>query len=212
MRYFQLSLMALLILILAVVPMAGCMSASEDEDWENKYRNLKIENTVLTADMETMKADIDYLNSALEYSKADYSTLQATSKKLQTDYDVIQTQYNTLRTEYSSLKANYNSLMANYDTLQALYNDVINKLAEAGTTSFPVSTHTIIESYIDGTFEGWDGDTLFKLRNGQIWEQASYSYIYHYAYSPEVLIYSTSGGYKMVVDGVSETIYVRRLK
>ncbi|MFC2032071.1 hypothetical protein ACFLUS_01680 [Chloroflexota bacterium] len=71
---------------------------------------------------------------------------------------------------------------------------------------------TIIESHINGTFEGWDGDTVFELRNGQIWQQASYSYTYHYAYSPEVFIYSTTGGYKMMVDSVSETIYVRRLK
>ena len=68
----------------------------------------------------------------------------------------------------------------------------------------------IIESHINGTFQGWDGDTIFELRNGQVWQQASYSYAYHYAYSPEVFIYSTSGGYKMIVNGVSETIYVRR--
>jgi uncharacterized protein YodC (DUF2158 family) len=70
----------------------------------------------------------------------------------------------------------------------------------------------VIESYIDGTFTGWTGDTIFKLRNGQIWQQTSYAYTYHYAYSPAVLIYSTSGGYKMTVTGVSTSIYVKRLK
>ncbi len=68
-----------------------------------------------------------------------------------------------------------------------------------------------IESYVDGTFEGWDGDTIFLLTNGQIWQQASYSYTYHYAYRPWVVIYPTSGGYKMMVEGVDKTIYVRRL-
>ena len=71
---------------------------------------------------------------------------------------------------------------------------------------------TFVESHINGVFEGWDGDTIFELRNGQIWQQASYSYTYHYAFSPEVFIYSANGGYKMIVDGVSETIYVRRLE
>lgn len=71
---------------------------------------------------------------------------------------------------------------------------------------------TIIESRISGAFEGWDGDTIFPLTNGQIWQQASYAYTYHYAYSPEVIIYSTSGGYKMMVEGVRSTIYVRRLR
>jgi len=70
----------------------------------------------------------------------------------------------------------------------------------------------VIESCIDGDFEGWEGDTIFKLENGQIWQQTSYSYTYHYAYRPEVIIYPTGGKYKMVVVGVSETIYVERLK
>lgn len=70
----------------------------------------------------------------------------------------------------------------------------------------------VIESQIDGDFEGWDGDTIFKLTNGQIWQQSLYSYTYHYAYRPNVIIYPTSGGYKMKVDGVSSEIYVKRLK
>lgn len=74
------------------------------------------------------------------------------------------------------------------------------------------STPSVIESRIDGEFQGWDGETIFKLANGQIWQQASYAYHYHYAYSPEVTIYQTSQGYKMKVEGVEETILVRRLK
>lgn len=72
--------------------------------------------------------------------------------------------------------------------------------------------NNLIESRIDGDFEGWDGDTIFKLTNGQIWQQVSYNYTYHYAFMPNVLIYSTTGGYKMKVDGVQQTIYVKRLK
>ena len=81
-----------------------------------------------------------------------------------------------------------------------------------GKIPSPQSTTNVIESYIDGTFEGWDGETIFKLVNGQIWQQAAYSYTYHYAYRPEVLIMKTAGGYKMKVEDVEETIYVRRLK
>lgn len=68
-----------------------------------------------------------------------------------------------------------------------------------------------IESQIEGTFEGWSGDTIFKLTNGQIWQQASYAYTYHYAYRPEVIIYAGKGGCRLKVDGVSESIFVRRL-
>lgn len=74
------------------------------------------------------------------------------------------------------------------------------------------STPDVIESHIDGQFEGWDGETIFKLENGQIWQQSSYAYTYHYAYRPEVIIYKTRGGWKMKVDGVDDTIYVKRLK
>jgi hypothetical protein len=80
----------------------------------------------------------------------------------------------------------------------------------SGTSAF--GTPDVIESQIEGEFEGWDGETIFKLLNGQIWQQASYAYHYHYAYMPEVLIYKTSGGYKMKVEGVDETIYVRRIR
>src|SRR6202044_232769 len=31
-----------------------------------------------------------------------------------------------------------------------------------------------IESSISGEFHGWDGETIFKLDNGQIWQQAEY--------------------------------------
>jgi hypothetical protein len=49
-----------------------------------------------------------------------------------------------------------------------------------------------IEAHIDGEFKGWTGETIYKLRNGQIWQQATYHY--HYAYAPEVTIYSTVEG------------------
>lgn len=69
-----------------------------------------------------------------------------------------------------------------------------------------------VETQISGTFKGWDGSTIFKLTNGQIWQQSSYAYTYHYAYQPAVIIYNTTAGYKMKVDGVDSTIYVKRIK
>lgn len=71
---------------------------------------------------------------------------------------------------------------------------------------------SIIESRIDGEFKGWEGDTVFKLLNGQIWQQTSFSWKYSYKYSPEVLIYRSGLVYKMKVDGVDGEITVKRLK
>jgi hypothetical protein len=74
------------------------------------------------------------------------------------------------------------------------------------------STGNVVESRIDGTFNGWTGDTIFTLENGQIWQQSSYAYHYHYAYRPKVLIYPSGSVYKMHVDGVDDDIQVKQLK
>jgi hypothetical protein len=69
-----------------------------------------------------------------------------------------------------------------------------------------------IESNIDGEFDGWDGETIFKLANGQIWQQAEYEYDYEYDYSPDVTIYAVAGGCRMKVQDVDDTILVKRIK
>jgi hypothetical protein len=69
-----------------------------------------------------------------------------------------------------------------------------------------------IEASISGEFHGWDGETIFKLDNGQIWQQAEYDYEYDYQYNPDVTIYSTSAGCKMKVEDEDETILVKRIK
>jgi hypothetical protein len=74
------------------------------------------------------------------------------------------------------------------------------------------TTDAAIESQIEGDFNGWDGETIFKLTNGQIWQQASYAYTYHYAYRPQVIIYKSGGISRMKVEDVDSTIAVKRLK
>jgi hypothetical protein len=75
------------------------------------------------------------------------------------------------------------------------------------------ATPTVIETQMDGDFEGWEGETIFKLANGQIWQQSEYAFTYTYSYRPDVLIYrSETGGWKMQVEGVERTIGVQRLK
>jgi hypothetical protein len=69
-----------------------------------------------------------------------------------------------------------------------------------------------IESSIAGEFEGWEGDTVFVLNNGQVWQQDSYAYMYKYAYQPEVTIIPVQGRYVMLVDGVDEYVFVRRYR
>lgn len=56
-------------------------------------------------------------------------------------------------------------------------------IASASADSKPpkqvtTSVQGAIESEIEGEFNGWDGETIFKLTNGQIWQQAEYDYEY----------------------------------
>ena len=46
------------------------------------------------------------------------------------------------------------------------------------------------ESYIDGSFEGWDGDTIIELTDGTVFRQQEYHYEYSYSYRPEVMMIS----------------------
>lgn len=85
---------------------------------------------------------------------------------------------------------------------------------ESGKYILTVANHSIpvcrvaevIECRITGEFKGWDGKSRYKLDNGQVWEQISYKCEYKYAYNPEVLIYSTSEGYKMKVEGLEAEV------
>ena len=78
-------------------------------------------------------------------------------------------------------------------------------------TTVPASPN-VIESQIDSDFDGWEGETIVKLTNGQIWQQSEYYYVYHYAFMPKVLIFRSSYGFKMKVDGVEKPVGVTRLK
>ena len=80
-------------------------------------------------------------------------------------------------------------------------------------TPYHGATNEVIETTINGEFHGWDGETVFRLSNGQIWQQVEYDYEYTYDYMPDVLIYkSNSGSWKMQVKDIDHAIEVRRIK
>ena len=70
----------------------------------------------------------------------------------------------------------------------------------------------VIESQIEGGFSGWEGETIFKLTNGQIWQQSRYAYTYRYKYRPKVLIFRTNGGFELQVEGMDQRISVARIQ
>lgn len=66
--------------------------------------------------------------------------------------------------------------------------------------------NNVIESNIEGNFEGWNRDKVYKLTNGQMWKQKNYKYEYKYAYRPEVIIAEVNGSYVMQVEGTSAEV------
>jgi len=71
----------------------------------------------------------------------------------------------------------------------------------------------IFNSRIDGDFDGWTGETTFKLSNGQTWRQASYGHASYHAQRPEVTVYETDNNqYMMYVHGMSNAIEVSQVR
>ena len=86
---------------------------------------------------------------------------------------------------------------------------VAQRVIESAEEDFSPSVATI-ETRIEGGFDGWVGDTIFRLANGQVWQQVSPSAKYYTAEAPRVTI--TRSPYQMHVDGVSIDIEVRRIR
>ncbi len=70
----------------------------------------------------------------------------------------------------------------------------------------------VIESNIDGDFTGWSGDTVFRLADGHVWQQDSYSTLMQNSYRPAVYIYESNKAMKMKVEDVAEVISVKKLR
>lgn len=88
----------------------------------------------------------------------------------------------------------------------------VRQSAAPSTSMARASSADVIQSNMAGEFTGWEGDTVFVLDNGQVWQQATYSYRYHHAYRPRVTIVPTPQGHLMQVEGVDATILVRQIR
>jgi hypothetical protein len=73
-------------------------------------------------------------------------------------------------------------------------------------------TPNVVESYITSDFDGLDHGNVYKLVNGQIWEQTEY-WIWVWVWvNPKVLIWNDGGIYRMKVEGIDHPVMVRRIK
>lgn len=71
-----------------------------------------------------------------------------------------------------------------------------------------------INSRLVGEFSGWSGDTVFRLENGQVWQQARDGrLVWRGVESPMVTIKrGFMGSYRLSIDGVNKQVNVKRIK
>lgn len=72
--------------------------------------------------------------------------------------------------------------------------------------------NVVVESRIDGDFEGWEDEAVFKLENGQMWQQTDFRFRYTYKFRPKVIIYKSGGRYFMAVENFQDAVEVEALK
>ncbi len=70
-----------------------------------------------------------------------------------------------------------------------------------------------IRTRIDGTFNGWEGETEFRMENGMVWKTTGSSrFSARTMENPQVTISQTiSGGWQMQVEGYNRRVLVRRV-
>lgn len=95
--------------------------------------------------------------------------------------------------------------------------------SEVGSASFgeeqlpaalpdPETADREIVTRISGDFAGWDGQTIFKLENGQTWQQRAGGKYHYQANRPEVILKRGSFGYYLEILSTRRQIPVKRLK
>ena len=69
-----------------------------------------------------------------------------------------------------------------------------------------------ITSRIIGEFGGWNGETVFELENGQVWQQSSNGLLIVKLTNPKVTIKKARFSYKLSVEGYNASVNVRKIR
>lgn len=173
MKRFNWLLIGLVVLCLAVVVLAGCVSKSEFEALQGEYTALLQEKASLIQENSSLKGKVEELQSDLTSARADYDMLKVDHNKLSTDYDKLSTDYDKLNDDYEKLGADYEKLTADYEATN-------NKLAEIEEFYPPTyfDDYNELESWVNKHVRGDLGTDVFRqhlelqkkaLANGYIW-------------------------------------------
>jgi hypothetical protein len=83
--------------------------------------------------------------------------------------------------------------------------------SSGGSRDAPV-TGRVIESRIEGEFNGWDHDAIFVLLNGQVWKQVAHTLSITLKLRPKVWIVKDGIHWVMKVDGMMRSVRVERVR
>ena len=70
----------------------------------------------------------------------------------------------------------------------------------------------VIESQINGSFNGFQHGNIYELMNGQAWQQIDQTYNNSNIYVTRVTIFERNSYFYMKVDGMSEIITVQQIR
>ena len=91
-------------------------------------------------------------------------------------------------------------------------NDKTLNVVKVGRSSGKQSGSAVIESTIANKFDGLNSGNIYRLANGQIWEQIeAWTWAWSWA-NPNVIIYPAPGGMKMKVENIEHSVLVKQIK
>lgn len=79
-------------------------------------------------------------------------------------------------------------------------------------SGFSGNTGEALESQISGESKGYKQGMLFKLTNGQIWEQTDGWFFFFFQVMPKVTIFQTNGFTKLKIEGMDQAVTVKRIR
>lgn len=71
--------------------------------------------------------------------------------------------------------------------------------------------HLIKTGILEGEFEGFNDDALFRMEDGTAWMQDEYRYWYYYAYCPRVSILKKGSRLFLKVNETAQVVPVRQI-
>jgi hypothetical protein len=69
----------------------------------------------------------------------------------------------------------------------------------------------ITQSELDGPCGGWDGTTVFRLSNGEVWQQSAFRSRRLHLVCPAIRVWCCGAKYWIEVEGAGEIVPVQQI-